>query len=75
MPRDFKPRQIVVIGDTPRDVKCGREYGARTVAVATGGYSVQQLRRHKPDLVYKDFSDTERVIREIRGLVSLPKRA
>ncbi|MFP3948847.1 MAG: HAD family hydrolase, partial [Longimicrobiales bacterium] len=32
----FAPEAVVVIGDTPRDVACGRSGGHRTVAVATG---------------------------------------
>lgn len=37
-----------VIGDTPADVECGKEIGARTVAVATGSYSSEQLAEHDP---------------------------
>ena len=39
---------VVVIGDTPHDVRCGRVAGAHTLAVATGTYSVEELRRHRP---------------------------
>jgi phosphoglycolate phosphatase-like HAD superfamily hydrolase len=39
---------VYVIGDTPADVECGKEIGARTIAVATGSYSVQQLREAGP---------------------------
>jgi phosphoglycolate phosphatase len=34
---------LVVIGDTPHDVRCGNAIGARTVAVATGGYPAGEL--------------------------------
>jgi phosphoglycolate phosphatase-like HAD superfamily hydrolase len=40
--------QVVVIGDTPRDVECARAIGARSLAVATGKYSVTQLRQQSP---------------------------
>lgn len=36
--------QTVVVGDTPHDVSCGRTIGARTLAVATGGFSADELR-------------------------------
>src|SRR5207253_7203684 len=39
----FAPDRMVVIGDTPHDVACGRAVGARTVAVATGMYGVAEL--------------------------------
>jgi phosphoglycolate phosphatase len=37
-----------VIGDTPLDIRCGREIGARTVAVATGTFSLQELSTQSP---------------------------
>jgi phosphoglycolate phosphatase-like HAD superfamily hydrolase len=35
--------RVFVIGDTPADVACGRAVGARTIAVATGAYGVDEL--------------------------------
>ena len=32
-----------MIGDTPHDVRCGKEIESRTVAVASGTYSVDEL--------------------------------
>lgn len=40
--------EILVIGDTPRDIECAAAIGARSVAVATGRYSVSELRREQP---------------------------
>ena len=48
----------MVIGDTPNDVECARVGGATPVAVATGGYTVDQLREAGADLVFRDLSDT-----------------
>jgi phosphoglycolate phosphatase-like HAD superfamily hydrolase len=59
--------QAVVIGDTPRDIACGRAGDARVVAVATGQYSVEQLQAHAPDVVLPDLSDTEAAIAAILG--------
>jgi phosphoglycolate phosphatase-like HAD superfamily hydrolase len=39
---------IFVIGDTPHDIECATAIGAKTIAVATGGYSVDELRPHEP---------------------------
>jgi len=57
----FDPNDVVVVGDTPRDVQCGRNGGTRTVAVATGHYGVEELGRCGADHVLEDLSDTERV--------------
>ena len=49
------PREIFVIGDTPRDVDAGREAGFRTVGVATSDYSSADLHAAGADLVLSDF--------------------
>lgn len=49
------PKDVWVIGDTPHDIRCARAIGARAVAVATGGCSVEELSRHAPDVVLPDF--------------------
>jgi phosphoglycolate phosphatase len=40
----FLPDQTVVIGDTPKDIACARAMGAPCVAVATGRFTVEELR-------------------------------
>jgi phosphoglycolate phosphatase-like HAD superfamily hydrolase len=59
---EFPPERIYVIGDTPRDIECGRAIGAKTVAIATGHYSTEELSTHEPDFLFSDFSDTARVL-------------
>jgi phosphoglycolate phosphatase len=53
---------VVVVGDTPRDIACARAGGARAIAVATGFYKRDQLEAHQPDVVLDDLSDTEAVV-------------
>lgn len=52
--------EVVVIGDTPADVSCGACIGARTIAVATGGYTVGELAATGAHRVFADFADVER---------------
>jgi phosphoglycolate phosphatase-like HAD superfamily hydrolase len=40
--------RVFVIGDTPHDVDCANAIGVRTIAVATGGYSLSELEPHRP---------------------------
>lgn len=54
---DFSPEDVVVIGDTPRDVECGRAHGLRTLAVATGNFTADELESAGADVVLEDFSD------------------
>ena len=60
--REFSATEIDVIGDTPRDITCGKAFGARTIAVATGTCSREQLAEHQPDFLIDDLSDVDRVI-------------
>jgi phosphoglycolate phosphatase len=55
----FAPDEVVVIGDTPRDVACGRAFGARVVAVATGRFDREALAAHDPDVLLDDLSDLD----------------
>jgi phosphoglycolate phosphatase len=56
---DITPDRIYVIGDTPHDVACGKVIGAKTIAVATGGFTVEELRACEPTAVFDDFSHPE----------------
>jgi phosphoglycolate phosphatase-like HAD superfamily hydrolase len=56
---------VVIIGDTPADVTCGRSVGARAIGVATGRYPVEELWRHQPEAVFADLSDTAAVVAAI----------
>jgi phosphoglycolate phosphatase-like HAD superfamily hydrolase len=58
---------VVVIGDTPADMGCGRGIGARAVGVATGRYTVEDLLACGPAAVFADLSDTRTVMRAILG--------
>jgi phosphoglycolate phosphatase len=56
------PEHTIVVGDTPRDVGCGRAGGTRTLAVATGRFGTADLERAGADHVLADLSATERVV-------------
>ena len=58
----FSPESAVIVGDTPRDVKCGKHEGTRTVAVATGRIPRERLETTGADAVFDDFSDVAAVI-------------
>jgi phosphoglycolate phosphatase len=55
---DVQPANVIVVGDTPNDVECALVVGATPVAVATGGYSMDQLREAGAEIVFRDLSDT-----------------
>ncbi|MEJ6699983.1 MAG: HAD hydrolase-like protein [Akkermansiaceae bacterium] len=57
--RDFSAQNTIVIGDTPKDIACGKAMGALTLAVATGGFSVDQLSSYEADLTVPDLTSAE----------------
>ena len=52
----LQPQEVVVIGDTPFDVRCGKFIGAKTLAVATGGSKIEELIPHAADWTVADLS-------------------
>jgi phosphoglycolate phosphatase len=58
--------RAIVVGDTPHDVACAQAIGARSLAVATGSHSVDQLQQSGADFVIGDLSDIDEVLRVLR---------
>jgi phosphoglycolate phosphatase-like HAD superfamily hydrolase len=53
--QEIEAEKTFVIGDTPLDIAAGRQAGFRTVGVATGQFSVEQLQQCGADIVIPDF--------------------
>lgn len=56
---DVPANHVLVVGDTPKDVACARAAGATAVGVASGSYTVDELRRSGADYVFPDLRDCE----------------
>lgn len=56
--RALAPEHVTIIGDTPHDIACARAHGCRSLGVATGQFSVDQLRDAGADLAVPDLSAT-----------------
>ena len=61
---------VFVIGDTPHDIHCANAIGARTIAVGTGGYSVEELAEHRPWRVFTELPPVD----EFMELIGAPFR-
>ena len=59
-----------VIGDTPHDIDCANAVGARTIAVATGGYTIEELETHRPWRLYAELPSPEEFLRVIDEAVA-----
>ncbi len=54
--RPLRGEEIVVVGDTPFDIRCGKFIGAKVLAVATGGAKLDELKKHSPDWAVEDLT-------------------
>ena len=55
--------KVFVIGDTPHDIECAKAIEARTIAVATGGYTIEELRDHHPWRAFAELPPAEDFVR------------
>ena len=60
-------RSTWVIGDTPLDIAAAQANGARSLGVATGKDSVDELLAAGADVALEDLRDTEAVLAALLG--------
>lgn len=61
------PSHTILIGDTPRDIQCGKANDCSCISVATGHYSKEDLLKAGGEVVFDTLADTDRVISTILG--------
>ncbi len=69
---NFPAEDIVVIGDTLRDIACARAFGAKVLAVATGAASRNELETGRPDGLMDDVSRIDQVEQWLQSGGSAP---
>lgn len=65
---DLPGSRIVIIGDTPHDLTCGRDIGAHAIGVETGRFTAKDLHPHSPLAVFANLTDTDAVVRAITSV-------
>lgn len=55
--REISPEDVFIIGDTPNDVEIAKTHGLRSVAVATGIFSKEELKACGAEFVLKDLTE------------------
>lgn len=61
----WSAEEVVIVGDTPRDVAVARAHGARAVAVATGWVSAAELAEHQPDALLDSLEGLEAALEAV----------
>lgn len=59
---------VIIVGDTPLDIRCARAGNASVLAVATGLFDEATLASHRPDALMSDLSDTDAAVKTLRRL-------
>jgi len=67
----FKGKDVVIIGDSVRDVECGKQLNALTIAVATGFHSAEELLSKKPDYLFENLENYLKVLKVIKELPNI----
>ncbi len=67
---EAEPSNAIVIGDTPLDIGVAKFGGARSIGVATGSHTADDLRSSGADVVFEDLSDLEKVLEVLEGAES-----
>ncbi len=57
--------QIYLVGDTPQDINAAKKANIKTLAVATGTYTRDELQKFNPDYVFVDLVATEKILKAI----------
>ncbi len=63
----YEGDEIFVIGDTPLDVQAAQVNHLKTIAVATGSYSIEELKNSGADFVLKDLTDKDHFLEIINN--------
>jgi phosphoglycolate phosphatase-like HAD superfamily hydrolase len=61
----YSGKQLVIVGDTRHDIDSGKPFGAKTIAVVTGGVPEKEVKESNPDYLFKDLTETEKVLEAI----------
>ncbi|MFH1054757.1 MAG: HAD hydrolase-like protein [Candidatus Altiarchaeota archaeon] len=62
----FDRGDVYIIGDTIRDVQCARDAGVKSIIVATGNEGMDELRKARPDHLFRDFNALDEIMAVIK---------
>ncbi len=61
----FRGRDVVIIGDSIYDIRCGAPHSATTIAIASGKTPAEKLRAENPHYFFASAEDREALLRAI----------
>jgi phosphoglycolate phosphatase-like HAD superfamily hydrolase len=64
---DFRARDVVIVGDSIYDVRCGVPHDATTIAIASGKTPAETLRAENPHYCFESAEELEALLAAIAG--------
>ncbi len=64
--KNYGNKDVVIIGDTLRDIECARIMGAKVVSVCTGGSKKEDLSAMNPDLLLESLEEGEKMVEMLK---------
>ncbi|MDD3984749.1 MAG: HAD hydrolase-like protein [Methanobacterium sp.] len=55
-------KNIFLVGDTPRDIVAGQKLGVKTIAVATGDFTIEEINNTGADFILNNLKETKKVL-------------
>lgn len=62
---EYLGKDIVVFGDTAKDIESVKPFNAKVIAVLTGVFSKEDLEPSNPDYIFNDLTNTEKILKAI----------
>lgn len=62
----FRGSDVVIIGDSIYDVRCGVPHGATTIAIASGKTPASRLRAENPDHFFDSAEELSSILAAIK---------
>lgn len=60
--RTIGDKELVIIGDTPRDVICAKDTGIESIAVTNGMATREAIEKEKPDLIIASLENKDAIL-------------
>ncbi|MGI8965841.1 MAG: HAD hydrolase-like protein, partial [Limisphaerales bacterium] len=71
--QNLRGENLLVIGDTPLDIRCARAIDAKVLAVATGSCTADELSAHQPDWFVENLRQiSDQFLVEVLGFAFTP---
>lgn len=63
---NFKPNEVLIIGDSIEEIEIGKELGLHTVSISGGFVSTKRLKDAKPDVLIHNLRDLIEIVKEVK---------